>query len=54
MAYLADHARLTPDKPALISGTTGEIVTYAQLDERSNRAAQALHAHGLRRERACA
>lgn len=49
MAYLADHARLTPDKPALISGTTGEIVTYAQLDERSNRAAQALHAHGLRR-----
>ena len=49
MAHLADHARLTPDKPALISGTTGEIVTFAQLDERSNRAAQALHAHGLRR-----
>ena len=47
--YLPDHARLTPDKPAMISADTGEVVTYGQLDERSNRVAQVLHARGLRR-----
>lgn len=47
--YLADHARLTPDKPAMISADTGQAVTYAELDERSNRFAQFLHAQGLRR-----
>ena len=47
--YLADHARLTPDKPAMISADTGEAVTFAELDERSNRFAQFLHAQGLRR-----
>jgi len=47
--YLADHARLTPDKPALISADTGAVVTFAELNERSNRMAQFLHAQGLRR-----
>ena len=47
--YIADHARLTPDKPALISAETGAVVTFAQLDGRSNRVARLLHAHGLRR-----
>jgi len=47
--YLADHARLTPDKPAMISADTGDQVTYAELDERSNRLAQYLHAQGFRR-----
>jgi fatty-acyl-CoA synthase len=47
--YLADHARLTPDKPAMISAETGAVVTFAQLDERSNRLARFLFAHGLRR-----
>ena len=47
--YLADHARLTPDKPAMISADTGQVVTYAELDERSNRFAQYLYAQGLRR-----
>ncbi|MDP3592672.1 AMP-binding protein, partial [Phenylobacterium sp.] len=47
--YLADHARLTPDKPAMVSAETGQSVTYAQLNERSNRFAQYLYAQGLRR-----
>lgn len=47
--YLADHARLTPDKPAIISADTGQVVTYAELNERSNRLSQYLHAQGLRR-----
>jgi len=47
--YLPDHARLTPNKPALISADSGDVVTYAQLDERSNRVAQLLKAHGLKR-----
>ncbi|SAL84155.1 AMP-dependent synthetase and ligase [Caballeronia choica] len=47
--YLGDHAELTPEKPAAINGTTGDILTYRELDERSNRFAQCLHAFGLRR-----
>ncbi len=47
--YLADHARLTPDKPAMISADTGKQITYAELNARSNRFAQYLHAQGLRR-----
>lgn len=32
--YLGDHAALTPDKPAIINGTTGDRLTYRELDER--------------------
>ena len=34
------HAGKTPDKPAYIMASTGETVTYRQLDEQSNRIAQ--------------
>jgi long-chain acyl-CoA synthetase len=47
--YLADHARLTPDKPALIVAERGVAVSYRQLDERSNQMAHLLHERGLRR-----
>jgi long-chain acyl-CoA synthetase len=47
--YLGDHAELTPDKPAAINSTTGEMLTYRELDERSCRLAHYLHAAGLRR-----
>ncbi len=47
--YLADHARLTPDKPAMISADTGAQVTFAELNERSNRLARYLHGLGFRR-----
>jgi fatty-acyl-CoA synthase len=47
--YLADHARLTPDKPALISADTGRVVTFAQLDERALRVANLFRDRGLKR-----
>lgn len=42
------HARTQPDQPALIIADTGEVLTYRQLDERSNRFAQYLRSVGLR------
>jgi fatty-acyl-CoA synthase len=47
--YLPDYAAATPDKPAMISADTGEVLTFGELNERSNRMAQLLHARGLRR-----
>ena len=41
------HAARTPDKPAWIMASTGETVTYGQLEERSNRAAQLFRSRGL-------
>src|SRR5262245_27658706 len=43
------HARTTPDKPAFIMAATGEVVTYAQLDQRSNQGAHLLRSLGLKR-----
>ncbi len=42
-AYVAEQ----PDKPAYIMGTSGEVVTYAELDERANRLSQLFRAAGL-------
>ena len=42
------HARTTPDKPAYIMAGSGETVTYRQLDEQSNRAAQLFRSLGLK------
>ncbi|ALH81465.1 acyl-CoA synthetase [Sphingopyxis macrogoltabida] len=41
------HARLTPDKPAYRMAGSGETVTYAELDARSNQGAHLLRALGL-------
>ena len=46
--YPATYARTTPDKPAYIMASTGEVVTYRELDEASNRCAQLFRALGLR------
>ncbi|MCZ4342856.1 acyl-CoA synthetase [Sphingomonadaceae bacterium G21617-S1] len=43
-----DHAITTPDKPAYIMAGSGGVVTYKQLDERSNQGAHLLRATGLR------
>ncbi|MDO9487893.1 MAG: AMP-binding protein, partial [Sphingomonadaceae bacterium] len=43
------HAANHPDKPAIIMAGSGETVTYAQLEAESNRIAQLLRAHGLKR-----
>jgi long-chain acyl-CoA synthetase len=47
--YLADFARLHPDKAAVIRPATGEVRTFRELDDRANQLARLLHAHGLRR-----
>ena len=43
------HANSSPDKAAVIVAGTGDVLTYAELDARSNRLAQLLWAEGLRR-----
>ena len=47
--YPGHHASTSPDKPAVVAARTGEVITYAELDARSNRLAQLLWAEGLRR-----
>jgi fatty-acyl-CoA synthase len=46
--YPGAHAKTQPDKPALIMAGTGRTITFAELDERSNRLAQWWYAAGLR------
>lgn len=45
--HIREFAKSTPDKPALIMAGSGEIVTYRQLDERSNQGAQYFRSLGL-------
>jgi long-chain acyl-CoA synthetase len=47
--YPGHHAQATPDKAAVISARSGEVLTYSELDARSNQLAQLLWAEGLRR-----
>jgi acyl-CoA synthetase (AMP-forming)/AMP-acid ligase II len=42
------YAESTPDKPAYVMATTGEVVTYGQLDEAANRLSRVFHDLGLR------
>ena len=41
------HAQRTPDKPAVIMGSSGAVVTYRELDERSNQVAHLFRSQGL-------
>src|SRR6266567_5912219 len=43
------HAHLRPLQPAFIMASSGEAVTYAELEARSNRLAHLLRRLGLRR-----
>ena len=47
--YPGTFAATTPDKPAVIMAGSGEQLSYAELDARSARLAQLLHASGLRK-----
>ena len=47
--YAGSHARAHPDRPAFVMAATGESVTYAEFDARTNRLAHLLRAHGLAR-----
>ncbi|MFM5916390.1 MAG: acyl-CoA synthetase [Novosphingobium sp.] len=42
------HAKAHPDKPAIIMAASGETVTYAELDRRSNQVAQLLRTRGIK------
>ena len=46
--YPGTFAETTPDKPAAVMAGTGEVSTYRELNDRSNRLAQLLWAAGLR------
>ncbi len=47
--YTGKHAHLRPLQPAFIMADTGEAVTYAELDARSNRLAHLFRRRGLQR-----
>lgn len=47
MPHPSETARTYPHKPAIIMGDSGEMVTYRELDERSNQGAQLFRALGL-------
>src|SRR5260370_39940364 len=47
--YTGKHAQLRPLQPAFIMATSGEAVTYAELEARSNRLAHLLRKLGLKR-----
>lgn len=47
--YPGHHATAHPDRAAFIMASTGETVSYAELEARANRLAHLLRAHGLKR-----
>ena len=47
--YTGKHVHLRPLQPAFIMASTGEAVTYRELEARSNRLAQLFRKHGLKR-----
>ena len=38
--YPGHHAATRPDHPAVIMGASGEVLTYAELDDQANRLSQ--------------
>jgi acyl-CoA synthetase (AMP-forming)/AMP-acid ligase II len=46
--YPGATAERVPDRPAIIMGGSGEVVTHRELNERSNRLAQLFRARGVR------
>jgi acyl-CoA synthetase (AMP-forming)/AMP-acid ligase II len=52
--YPGTHARSNPEKPAYIMAKTGQVVTYGELNDRSNQLAQLLRSRGLNNDDAIA
>ena len=46
--YPGAHAARTPNKPAIVMANSGEVVSYAELDETANRLSQLFRAAGLK------
>ena len=49
MPHFSVTAKETPAKPAYIMANTGEVITYAELDSKSNQIAQLFRLCGLRK-----
>ncbi|RYE36057.1 MAG: acyl-CoA synthetase, partial [Hyphomicrobiales bacterium] len=49
MTHPSVHAQMTPDKPAYVMAGSGESLTYRELDDRSNQAAQLFRSLGVQR-----
>ncbi|MEM0954263.1 MAG: acyl-CoA synthetase [Pseudomonadota bacterium] len=49
MPHISVTAATSPDKPAIIMGHSGDVITYAELDRRSNQIAQLFRQCGLDR-----
>jgi long-chain acyl-CoA synthetase len=47
--YAAEHARRNPDRPAIVMGASGEVVTFGEYEAAANRLAGFFRAVGLRR-----
>ena len=47
--YAGDRYAQHPDRSAFVMASSGESVTYAELEQRSNRLAHLLRSEGLRR-----
>ncbi len=47
--YIGTRAQETPDKPAVINASTGELLSYRELDRRSVQIARLLRSRGLQR-----
>ena len=47
--YAAEHAKIHPDKPAIVMATSGEVVTFGEYEAGANRVAHLLRDAGLRR-----
>jgi len=45
--YASEHARRNPDQPAFIMGSTGEVITYGEYEQRCNRLAHLFRDLGL-------
>ena len=47
--YPGVHAKRVPDRAAVVMAEGGEVITYAELERRSNRLAHFLRGRGLAR-----
>jgi long-chain acyl-CoA synthetase len=47
--YPGVHAKQHPDRPCVIMAGSGEVITYAEMEARTNQLAHLLRARGLRR-----
>ena len=45
--HIAIHAKEAPSRPAFVMGTTGDMISYSELDTRSRKLARYLNEQGI-------